>query len=82
MDKGMIIRTIVLAVALLNQALVLMGWSPLPFEQEEVEHALTAVFTFIASVATWYKNQDTTGEARAGTAYMKQLKAEKKNNKK
>jgi SPP1 family holin len=56
MDKGSIIRTIVLAIALLNQSLVLTGKSPIPYSSEEIESGLTAALTVGASLWAWWKN--------------------------
>lgn len=56
MDKGSIIRTIVLAFALLNQSLVLAGKSPIPFEQEDVQNFVANSFTVVASLFAWYKH--------------------------
>lgn len=78
LDKATLVRTIVLIVALINQVLVMAGINPLPFESEEIEMGVTSVFTVAATLWTWYKNNDTTDEARAGTQYMKELKESKK----
>ncbi|WP_174616433.1 phage holin [Virgibacillus ihumii] len=56
LDKGTVIRTIVLALALFNQILVIFGKSPLPFNGEELEQIVSAVFTVISSLVAWYKN--------------------------
>lgn len=56
MDKGSVIRTIVLAIALINQSLVLVGKSPLPFSSEEVEAGVTSLFTVVAALFAWWKN--------------------------
>lgn len=72
MNKMMIIRTIVLVVALINQSLVLAGFSPLPFEDTEVENAVTIVFTVVASVWSWWKDNDVTRKAREAKAKIKE----------
>lgn len=74
MKTSMIIRTIVLAVALLNQTLVMFGWSPLPISNEEIEYGLTAVFTTVATLWAWYKNNSITKEAQEADEYMRELK--------
>lgn len=79
MEKAMIIRTLVLAIALLNQMLVMFGWSPLPFEQEEIEQGLTAVFTVLATLWTYWKNNSVTREGQKADKYLKHLKEQKKN---
>lgn len=78
MDKATLIRTLVLVIALINQALVAFGLSPVPFTTAEIETGLSALFTVLASLWAWYKNNDTTPEAREGSAYMRELKAKRK----
>jgi SPP1 family holin len=63
-DVGTIVRTTLLALALLNQTLVLSGFSPLPFEDELVENLITIVFTVVTSAWSWWKNNDITRKAR------------------
>ena len=63
-DKGMIIRTIVLAVALINQLLVSFGYSPLPIDDENAELVVSTVFTAAASLVAWWKNNSLTRKAR------------------
>lgn len=77
MDKFMIIRTIVLVFALVNQALVMSGLSPLPFEDHEVENAVTIIFTIVASLWSWWKNNSVTKEAKQADEYLKELKKNK-----
>ncbi len=55
-DKGSIIRTAVLFLALINQFLVMNGIETLPFTGEELEGFLSGAFTFIAAVIAWWKN--------------------------
>ncbi|WP_366248113.1 phage holin [Terribacillus aidingensis] len=63
-DKGTIIRTIVLVIALLNQFLVIFNKSPLPFSNEELEQLLSSVFTLVASLIAWYKNNYVTNKGK------------------
>ena len=75
MDTQTLIRTIVLAVALVNQFLVAVGYSPLPLESEELEEMLsTAALTF-ASLWAWYKNNSITKAAKAGDSIMRAVKS-------
>lgn len=74
-NKAMAItRLIVLLVLLLNQALVTLGYNPLPFSDEQVYEAVSSVLTVFVAIYTWYKNNDTTDAAVAGTAVTKELK--------
>ncbi|HCX64172.1 MAG TPA: hypothetical protein DHN33_03055 [Eubacteriaceae bacterium] len=51
--KEVWIRTIVLIVALLNQALRMMGFEVLPFAEEEIADAVSLVFMVIDSMWAW-----------------------------
>lgn len=64
MDKGALVRTVVLIVALINQFLVNAGYSPLPFDNHSVEIAVTTTLTITASIWTWWKNNSITRKAR------------------
>lgn len=78
METGTLIRTIVLALALLNQTLVLSGYSPLPFDDAQVEQFITILFTTGASIWSWWKNNNITTEARWSQQKLNKYKAEKK----
>jgi SPP1 family holin len=71
MNKAVLIRTIVLVVALINQSFVMAGYSPLPFDDAEVENGVTIIFTVIASVWAWWKDNDVTKKARENKAKIK-----------
>lgn len=77
MNKTTLIRTIVLAAALINQSLVLAGYSPLPFADAEVEAFVTGAFTIGAAILAWWKNNSLTKEAQRADAYLKALKNDK-----
>ncbi|WP_164669244.1 phage holin [Virgibacillus doumboii] len=56
MDKGTIIRTAALLLALVNQCLVMFGKSPLPIDSEFLEQGISYAFTLVTSITAWYKN--------------------------
>ena len=56
MDKGSLIRTLVLAIALINQLLTASGKSPLPIKDETVDLLVSSVFTVVVAIWTWWKN--------------------------
>ncbi len=58
------IRLGVLLFAIINQTLVTMGYSPLPFEDKEVEIALTSIFNAGAALFAWHYNNPTTKEGK------------------
>ncbi len=53
---AMAVRTLVLFLALLNQLLMVFGYSILPISEEQFGELLTAVFTTIAALWTWWKD--------------------------
>ncbi|AVQ98855.1 phage holin [Oceanobacillus sp. M65] len=56
MDRGTLIRSFVLFVALINQTLVIFGKSPLPIDSELVEQFVAVTFTMVSSLIAWFKN--------------------------
>ncbi|PAE07492.1 phage holin [Terribacillus saccharophilus] len=72
MDNGTIIRTIVLAVALINQFLIIFDKSPLPFNNIELEQILSSLFTFAASLIAWYKNNYVTKKGKLQKEVLQQ----------
>lgn len=64
MAKMTMVRTLALLFALVNQALVLFGMSPLPFEQQEVEAFTATLFTVVTALWAWWKDNDITKAAR------------------
>lgn len=61
--KDTIIRTVVLLLALVNNALTLSGKSPLPIEDDAVVQLLTNLFTMAAALWAWWKNNSFTKNA-------------------
>jgi len=64
MDKGTIIRTLVLLIALVNQLLVSFGLYQIPGTGEEQTAFLTTVFTFITATIAWFKNNYVTAKGK------------------
>ncbi|MGE6260855.1 phage holin [Heyndrickxia sporothermodurans] len=56
MDNGTVIRTIVLAIALVNQFLVSLGLYKIPGTAEQQTDFLSTVFTFVIAAIAWFKN--------------------------
>lgn len=73
-----IIRTIVLAVTLLNSILTACGINPLPFSEAEMYEGLSAVATVIASLWAWWENNSFTKNAIKADEVYEQLQAEDK----
>ena len=49
-----IVRTLVLFIALVNQLLMALGYSILPITEEQWSELLTALFTTMAAIWTWW----------------------------
>ena len=61
--KGTIIRTICLALALINQGLTICGKNPLPFSESEIYDGVSMAFTVCTSLVAWWKNNSFTPKA-------------------
>lgn len=70
-SKGTIIRTVILVIALLNNALALAGKSPLPIDDDMVTDAVSFGFTAITAVVAWWKNNSFTKKAIAADKTFK-----------
>lgn len=58
-----IIRTAVLVLALINQALTLAGKSVLPITDEELAQIISFAITTVTALVTWWKNNSFTQKA-------------------
>ncbi len=74
MDTGTIVRTILLVMVWVNQALALNGISPIPVD----EVTISTVITGIVSLVAWWKNNNFTKEAKWGQEKTNKYKAQKK----
>lgn len=73
-EKGTIVRTAVLAFALINQVLTISGYNPLPFTDDEFRQAVSMILTVGASLWTWWKNNSFTQAAITADEYLKNLR--------
>lgn len=71
---GTIARTIVLALALINQCLVMAGVQTLPIQDEQVETLVSTGATVIMAVIAWWKNNSFTQAARVGDQAMREAR--------
>ncbi len=53
---AVLVRTAVLFLALLNQLLMVFGYSILPISEQELSELLTALFTAVAAMWAWWKD--------------------------
>lgn len=64
--KDTIIRTVLLVIAMINNALALFNKSPLPFDNEMVTQVISFAFTTATAVWAWWKNNNFTQAALHG----------------
>lgn len=73
-SAGTIARTIILALALVNQMLAIGGKSPIPISDQEIELLVSTIWTVLASLAAWWKNNSFTQAALIGDKKMKEAR--------
>lgn len=71
-----IVRTIVLALALLNQVLAASGHAVLNVDEGTITQLVNAAITIIAAVWAWWKNNSFTQPALYGDETMNALRKE------
>ena len=64
MDKGTVIRTLVLFIALINQLLVSFGLYEIPGTSEDWTIFLTNGFTIVTAAIAWFKNNYVTAKGK------------------
>lgn len=72
-----IARTFVLALALINQVLAIVGKDALPFTEDNVYQICTLIATLITSGIAWWKNNSFTQAAIEADELKKKLKESK-----
>lgn len=73
-----IIRTIILIIALANQALAIMGKQAIPVTEDEVYQLVTLLITISAALWSWWKNNSFTLPAIKADEYLEKLRKEEK----
>ena len=53
-QMAMIVRTAVLFVALVNQLLMVFGYSILPISEEDISQLCSALFTIVTALWAWW----------------------------
>lgn len=77
-SSGTIARTIVLAIALINQLLTAFGYNVIDISDETINTLVGTIFTVVASLVAFWKNNSFTQEALKADVVMKELKANSK----
>ena len=70
--KGTLIRTILLVLALINQILAVFGKSPIPIDDDTVTNLISTIWTIIASLIAWWKNNSFTDKAIKADKMLKE----------
>ena len=70
-----IARTLVLALALINQVLAIVGKQALPFAEDDVYQICSLIATIITSVTAWWKNNSFTQAAIKADELLKKEKS-------
>lgn len=71
MDRGTLIRTIVLALALINQFLIAAGLNPIPGTEEVWGEVISTVFTAAIAAWSWFKNNYVTAKGKKQKEVLK-----------
>ena len=69
------IRLAVLIILLINQTLIVMGWTPFPFSEEQIYEGVSSVATVAMAIYAWWKNNNVTEEAQQAQEYLDELKS-------
>ena len=73
-DKGTLVRTVILVLALVNQVLTVLGINPLPIDEGNLDLLISTGWTIFAAVWSWWKNNNITQEAIQAQVYLDDLK--------
>ncbi|MEK4687228.1 phage holin [Bacillus sp. FSL M8-0256] len=78
-DKGTVVRTVLLFIALINQALIVFGKPVLPISEDQVNTltetlylAFSMVFTLVTTLVAWFKNNYVTSKGQKQQEVLKQ----------
>ena len=78
-DKGTVVRTVLLLIALINQTMLMFGKTPLGITEGQVNQLADAlytagslIFTIGTTVAAWFKNNYVTTRGHQQKAVLKQ----------
>lgn len=75
-SKGTLIRTIILALALINQVLAMFGISPLNIADDDISTVISTAWTIVAAIIAWWKNNSFSDAAIKADEFMNKLKGD------
>lgn len=67
-------RTIVLALALINQILAIFGKGTIDITENDIYQVVSIIFTIVSAIAAWWYNNSFTKHAIRADEYMEALK--------
>lgn len=73
-SNGTIVRTVLLALSIINNILALFGKAPLPISDEQLELIISTMITVVMAVVSWWKNNSFTKPAIEGDQLMNRLR--------
>lgn len=76
-ETDTIARTIVLALALLNQILAVMGRGTIDIAESDIYQIASLVATIASALWAWWKNNSFTRHAILADEYLDKLRSEK-----
>lgn len=76
-ETDTIARTIVLALALLNQILAVMGRGTIDIAESDIYQIASLVATIVSALWAWWKNNSFTRHAILADEYLDKLRSEK-----
>ncbi|MDX5483661.1 phage holin [Bacillus sp. FSL M8-0266] len=78
-DKGTVVRTVLLFIALINQGLIMFGKPVLPISEDQFTSlaetlylAFSMIFTLVTTLVAWYKNNYVTSRGKAQKEALQQ----------
>ncbi|TYS31748.1 phage holin [Bacillus pumilus] len=78
-DKGTVIRTVLLFMALINQTLIIFGKPVLPIEEDQITSlaetlylAFSMIFTIVTTLVAWFKNNYVTDKGKLQKEILKE----------
>ena len=77
-SSGTIARTIVLAIALINQLLMAFGYNVINISDETINTLVGTIFTIVTALIAFWKNNSFTQAALEADEVMKELKLNSK----
>ncbi|MER3115308.1 phage holin [Bacillus altitudinis] len=79
LDKGTVVRTVLLFIALINQALIMFGKPVLPITEDQVTSlaetlylAFSMIFTIVTTLVAWFKNNYVTDKGKLQKEILKE----------